>query len=361
MPSPDRHAVRIGRGAASNPPGRFEPTHTHAVDDGWTDQDATAPAAPTSVMAEAARSIITRNRSPDVPFSQSINPYRGCEHGCIYCYARPSHAVVGLSPGLDFETRLFYKRDAAALLRKALAASGYRCAPIALGANTDPYQPIEGRYRVTRDILETLSACHHPASIVTKGARLILRDLELLADMGRRNLLSVHVSVTTLDRALKRRLEPRASAPAARLSVIRALTGAGVPVGVLVAPVIPALTDHELENILQATADAGASTAHYTMLRLPYEVKTLFRAWLEDHVPLRASHVMARIHDLRGGRDNDPRFGIRHRGQGVFADLFARRFEVACRRLGLNQGPPTPLDTSAFVPPQPDARQRSLF
>ena len=353
-------AVRKGRGAASNPPGRFELTHTHAVDDGWGTLEEPLPALRTSVAREAARSIISRNQSPDIPFAQSINPYRGCEHGCIYCYARPSHATLNLSPGLDFETRLFYKGDATALLRKELSAKGYRCSPIALGSNTDPYQPIERRYRVTRGILETLSECNHPATIVTKGAALMLRDLDLLADMAARNLIAVYVSVTTLDAVLKRKLEPRASGPTARLSLIRTLTDAKVPVGVLVAPVIPVLTDHELEEILHRSAQAGAISARYIMLRLPYELKTLFREWLDDHEPLKASHVMSRIRELRGGRDNDPRFGTRHRGEGVFADLFAKRFEVACRQYGLNRTAPTPLDTSRFVPPD-DSPQPSLF
>lgn len=361
MPYLARKAVRRGRGAASNPPGRFEVTRTRIDDDGWGLLDEPLPHLATSLSPEAARSIITRNRSPDVPFTQSINPYRGCEHGCIYCYARPSHALMNLSPGLDFETRLFYKQDAAALLRKELAAKSYRCSPIALGSNTDPYQPVERAHRVTRQILETLSECNHPATIVTKGAALILRDIDLLRDMAARNLVAVYVSVTTLDPGLKRQLEPRAASPAARLSVIRKLTDANVPVGVLVAPVIPALTDHELEDILEAASRSGALSARYIMLRLPYEVKTLFREWLEDHVPLRASHVMARVHALRGGRDNDPRFGTRHQGEGPFADLFRRRFQIACRRLGLNQAPPPPLDTSQFVPPERDARQAPLF
>jgi DNA repair photolyase len=356
----DRHHVRIGRGAASNPPGRFEVLRPEPVDDGWGGLEAPLPELATTVQADSARSIIARNKSPDIPFSQSINPYRGCEHGCVYCYARPSHATLNLSPGLDFETRLFYKPNAAELLIAELGARNYRCSPIALGANTDPYQPIERRYRLTRQILETLAACEHPATIVTKGAALIARDLDLLADMARRSLIAVYVSVTTLDDALKRRLEPRAAGPAARLAIIEKLAGAGVPVGLLVAPVIPVLTDHEIERILEAGAAAGAAAASYILLRLPHELSPLFRQWLDDHEPLKAAHVMSRIHELRGGRDNDPRFGSRHRGEGEFARLFAQRFAIACRRYGFRDRLP-PLDTSRFVAPRPSHPQQSLF
>jgi DNA repair photolyase len=360
MPT-DRHVERKGRGAASNPAGRFESTRAQAEDDGWGILDEPLPAVLTTVMPDAARSIIARNRSPDIPFTQSINPYRGCEHGCIYCYARPSHAYLNLSPGLDFETRLFYKPDAIALLERELAAPGYRCSPIALGANTDPYQPIEREYRVTRGILETLSACDHPATIVTKGAAVIARDIDLLTDMARRKLIAVYVSITTLNRHLKRTLEPRAASPAARLAVIHRLTEAGVPVGVMVAPVIPALTDHEAENILAAAAAAGAASAGYVLLRLPHEVNALFQEWLETHEPLKAAHVMSRIHALRAGRNNDPRFGSRMRGEGVFAKLFQQRFAIACRKHGLNRGERLELDTTRFVPPAPRGTQRSLF
>jgi DNA repair photolyase len=359
----DRYSPHKGRGAASNPSGRFEPTKREAADDGWGILEEPVPAAATVVEPEAARRIIARNRSPDIPFSQSINPYRGCEHGCIYCYARPSHAYVNLSPGLDFETRLFYKADAAALLTRELAAPGYRCSPIALGANTDPYQPIERRYRITRQILETLSGCEHPATIVTKGAAVILRDRDLLASMAERDLVAVFVSITTLDPALKRTLEPRAAGPETRVSVVRKLSEAGIPVGVMVAPVIPALTDHELEHILEAAAEAGAGNAGYVMLRLPHEVDTLFREWLATHEPLKAAHVMSRVCELRGGRSNDPRFGSRLRGEGVFAELFERRFELACRKLGLNRRG-IALDTQRFVPParpRPATPQLGLF
>lgn len=357
----NRHAVHKGRGAASNPAGRFEPTACEAHDDGWGSLELPPEAPVTTVRPELARKIVTRNRSPDIPFTQSINPYRGCEHGCVYCYARPGHAYVNHSPGLDFETRLYYKRDAASLLEKELRSRSYRCSPIALGANTDPYQPIERKYRVTRDILESLSACNHPATIVTKGAALIERDIDLLADMASRSLMAVFISVTTLEESLKRRLEPRAAAVGARLRTIRRLAGAGIPVGVMMAPVIPALTDHELERIMQRAAEAGAVAAGYVMLRLPHEVAPLFREWLDVHEPLRAAHVMSRVKELRGGRDNDPRFGSRLVGEGQFARLFRQRFELARRRHGLDREQDFRLDTSAFSPPQASGPQQSLF
>jgi len=358
----DRRQLRTGRGAASNPAGRFESSAAVACDDGWGILEEALPRLTTTVLAEKAHAIITRNRSPDIPFSQSINPYRGCEHGCIYCYARPSHAFVNLSPGLDFETRLFYKEDAAALLARELAAPGYRCSPIALGANTDPYQPVEKEYGVTRAILEQLSACDHPVTIVTKGAALIERDLSLLASLAERRLLAVFVSITTLDPALKRRLEPRAASPAARLAAVRALSAAGVPVGVMVAPVIPVLTDHEAERILEAAAAAGAAGADYVMLRLPHEVAGLFREWLEVHEPLKAEHVMSQLRQMRNGRSNDPSFGTRLTGTGNVAALFARRFALARRRFGLDREQGRfELDTGRFRPPVADSPQRSLF
>jgi DNA repair photolyase len=358
----DRQYIRPGRGAASNPAGRFESTGADAADDGWGILDEPLPRLETSVLAESARRIIARNDSPDIPFSQSINPYRGCEHGCSYCYARPSHSFVNLSPGLDFETKLFYKADARALLEKELSAKGYQCSPIALGSNTDPYQPIEREYRVTRDILELLSDCDHPATIVTKGAALIGRDIELLASMAERRLVAVFISITTLDAKLKRTLEPRAASPAARLAAIRRLSEAGVPVGVMVAPVIPALTDHELERILEESASAGALSAGYIVLRLPLEVRDLFREWLELHEPLKASHVMSRIRALRGGRENDPNFGSRQRGTGVYSDLLRERFELAVRKLGLDRNEARfELETGRFRPPVPTSPQQSLF
>jgi DNA repair photolyase len=344
-------SVRVGRGAASNPAGRFESTHSQAEDDGWGILDEPLPHLQTTVGIDTSRTIIARNNSPDISFTQSINPYRGCEHGCVYCYARPSHAYLDLSPGLDFETKLFYKPDAVKQLKEELTAKNYKCSAIALGANTDPYQPIEREYRVTRGILETLSECNHPATIVTKGAAIIERDIDLLASMAKRNLVGVFVSVTTLDKELKRKLEPRAASPAARLAVIHKLAEAKVPVGVLVAPVIPVLTDHEAENILEAVAEAGAMSAGYVMLRLPYELNQLFQEWLQVHEPLKAEHVMSRIRELRGGKENDPRFGSRQRGEGVFAELFKQRFDLACRKHGLNRERRLQLDTSKFVPP----------
>jgi DNA repair photolyase len=358
--SPDRPQNRTGRGAASNLLGRFDSTRVEEQDDGWGILEEPLPPLLTTVQADATRSIIARNSSPDISFTQSINPYRGCEHGCIYCYARPSHAYLNLSPGLDFETKLFYKPDAVKLLKEELAAKNYQCSPIALGANTDPYQPIEREYRVTRGILETLSECNHPATIVTKGAAIIERDLDVLADMAQRNLVAVFISVTTLDKELKRKLEPRAASPAARLAIIGKLAQAKVPVGVLVAPVIPVLTDHETENILQAVAAAGATSAGYVMLRLPYEVNPLFQEWLRTHEPLKAEHVMARVQELRGGHDNDPRFGIRQRGQGPFAELFKQRFELACRKHGLNRTRGA-LDTNRFIPPALPGKQLALW
>ncbi|MDE2219274.1 MAG: PA0069 family radical SAM protein [Gammaproteobacteria bacterium] len=351
--------VLKGRGATINPAGRFALTSRLAVDDGWY-QEATPDSIATEVRPEAARSVISRNDSPDIPFAQSINPYRGCEHGCVYCYARPSHAYVDLSPGIDFETRLFYKADAARLLRAELARPAYRPQPIMLGANTDPYQPAEKRLRVTREILEVLWQARHPLTIITKGA-LVLRDLELLQELARLNLVRVTVSLTTLDPELKRTLEPRAASPQARLKVIAALAGAGVPVGVLTAPLIPAVNDAELESLLEAAAAAGATSAGYVLLRLPHEVKELFRAWLERHLPLRAAHVMSLVQQARGGRDNDPRFGHRMRGAGPWAAMLRARFELARRRLGLDGARAPDLDSSRFCRPQGSGQMELLL
>lgn len=339
-----------GRGATLNPAGRFATRTGEAIDDGWY-QESVPDSIATEVRPEAARSIIARNDSPDIPFSQSINPYRGCEHGCVYCYARPSHAYVDLSPGIDFETRLFYKLDAARLLRAELSRPGYRCQPIMLGANTDPYQPIEKRLRVTREILEVLLQTRHPVTIITKGT-LVLRDLDLLLPLAAAGLVRVTVSLTTLDPELKRTLEPRAASPQARLRVISTLARSGIPVGVLAAPLIPAVNDAELEQILKAAAAAGAADAGYVLLRLPHEVKDLFRAWLEQHLPLRAAHVMSLVQQARGGRDNDPRFGHRMRGAGPWAELLRARFELAARRLGLSAERGPALDTTKFCPPR---------
>ena len=347
-----------GRGALSNPPGRFDKQQLASVDDGWYQEEAPE-SIDTTLEPDRAREVITTNDSPDIPFEQSINPYRGCESSCIYCYARPSHAYMGLSPGLDFETRLFYKADAAKVLEGQLARRGYVCKSITLGANTDPYQPVERRMKVTRSILEVLARTHHPVAIITKHA-LVLRDLDLLADMARDGLVSVAVSVTTLDTELKRIMEPRAASPQARLRTLAALSAAGVPTSVMAAPMIPALNDHELEAILEAAAAAGARWAGYVLLRLPYEIKDLFREWLAEHFPDRAAHVMSLIRDMRGGRDYDSRFGTRMRGIGPYAQLLGNRFRLACRRLELNSEPRTPLDTTRFRPPGPSVAQLQL-
>ena len=366
IPDPLRRApgaAERGRGATFNPGNRFRRDAREAYDDGWArdpDDDAAPPKLKTVVTIQRARTIIARNDSPDIPFTQSINPYQGCEHGCVYCYARPSHAYLDLSPGLDFETRLFAKPDAPALLRAELAKPGYVCDPIALGSNTDPYQPIEREWKVTRQILEVLAEHEHPFTIVTKSA-LVERDVDLIAPMAAKNMARVYVSVTTLDRDLARTLEPRAAAPPRRLAAIRTLAAAGIPVGVLGAPVIPALNDRDLEAILEAAAAHGATSAGWILLRLPHEIAPLFRAWLDAHVPLRATHVMSLVRQLRGGRDNDPRFGARMRGTGVYAELIEKRFALACRRLGLGRDRTAALDTSRFRPPRANAAQCELF
>lgn len=360
MPSPS--AIR-GRGAASYVPGRFEKTLDEGEDDGWGSlhaRDDTDPeAAPdTRVVEERARSIVSRNDSPDIGFSQSVNPYRGCEHGCVYCFARPSHAYLDLSPGLDFETRLFAKTNAAELLLRELARPGYRPSAITLGINTDAYQPIERRYRIARECLQVLHDCGHPVAIVTKSA-LVLRDVDLLAPMAARGLASVHVSVTSLDNRLSSKLEPRAAAPHTRLKTIAALRGAGVPAGVLVAPLIPMITDRDLEAILEAARAAGACSAGYVLLRLPHELRQVWREWLQLHYPDRAAHVMSLVRQMRGGKDYDSRFGTRMRGEGPFADLIARRFEIARRRLAFPGI--APLRSDLFRPPRARSPQGDLF
>jgi DNA repair photolyase len=325
-----------GRGAAVNPAGRFEKLHSESIDDGW-DIEEELPPLRTQVAVERSRSVLVRNTSPDIPFDRSVNPYRGCEHGCTYCYARPSHARLGLSPGLDFETRLVAKPDAPGLLEAALRKPGYKVAPIAIGTNTDPYQPIEKTWAIMRGVLEVLRDYRHPVMITTKGS-LVTRDLDILGPMGRAGLAHVQVSLTTLDRYLSRAMEPRAASPGRRLAMIRALAEAGVPVGINVAPIIPALTDHEIESLLEAAARAGATRAGYITLRLPLEVAGLFREWLERHCPDRAARVLGRVRELHGGRDYDPTFGKRMKGEGVHASLIARRFEAGCRRFGLTTG-----------------------
>ncbi len=361
-----------GRGAASRVTGRFEQRSASREDDGWgsghdfTDAsgEALEPGPATTVTVERARSIISRNQSPDIGFSQSINPYRGCEHGCVYCFARPSHAYLDLSPGLDFETRLYAKTNAVELLRAELARPRYACAPIVLGVNTDAYQPLERRERLTRGLLEVLAETRHPVRLITKNA-LVLRDLDLLAPMAEQGLAQVSLSVTTLDNRLAARMEPRASAPHARLRAIAGLHEAGVPVSVMVAPVIPAITDCELETILAAAREAGAVDASYVLLRLPHELKEVWREWLAQHYPDRAAHVMSLVAQMRGGRDYDSTFGTRMRGEGPFAQLLAARFAKARRQLGFTRLPT--LDCSRFaaparpVPTPPPSPQGRLF
>ncbi|HEY0179373.1 MAG TPA: PA0069 family radical SAM protein [Dokdonella sp.] len=356
----DRPQRIKGRGAASNREGRFEALARSREDDGWHRDEEPAPRPPTEVTEERARSIISRNDSPDVGFDQSINPYRGCEHGCVYCYARPSHSYLNLSPGIDFETKLFAKTNAAERLREELAKPGYVCSPINLGANTDPYQPVERGWRITRSILEVLAECRHPCTIITKNA-LIERDLDLLVPMAQANLVHAFVSVTSLDNRLSSTLEPRASAPHRRLEAVRRLNEAGVPCGVMVAPIIPMVTDRWLERIVEQAAAAGATHAGYTLLRLPYELKDLFREWLDLNVPERAAHVVSLLRQMRGGRDNDPRFGTRMRGEGEFAELIRQRFRVACRKHGLGRGRDVRLDTARFAPPRAPSPQGELF
>jgi DNA repair photolyase len=343
--------VARGRGTRSNASGRFEPERVEDFDDGWTEDDAGAAPLRTTLTPERARTIIARNQSPDVGFDRSINPYKGCEHGCVYCYARPSHAFMGLSPGLDFESRLFWKPEAARLLERELSAPRYVCKRLHIGGNTDPYQPVERELKSTRAILEVLQKFRHPFSIITKSV-LIARDADILGEMARARLASAFVSITTLDRALARAMEPRASTPEKRLEAISRLAGAGVPVGVGFAPVIPGLNDHELEAVLQAAARAGATSAMYVTLRLPLEIKDLFREWLADARPDRAARVMSLIRQTRGGRDYDPDWSQRMRGTGPVADLIGARFRAATKRYGLI-APRHDLDVGQFrVPPE---------
>ncbi|RYH12426.1 PA0069 family radical SAM protein [Tropicimonas sp. IMCC6043] len=351
-------ARRRGRAALSNRPGRFEPHQREAVDDGWAEEEALPPLR-TEVSQEAPRRILTRNSSPDIGFDRSINPYRGCEHGCIYCFARPTHAFLGLSPGLDFETRLTCKPTAPALLRKELANPRYRPLPIAFGTNTDVYQPIEAEHRITRGCFELLSETRHPLTITTKGT-LIERDTDLLGEMGQAGLAHAAVSITTLDPALARSMEPRVPGPARRLRVIERLAAAGVPVGVSIAPLIPGLTDHEIEPILAAARDAGARHASMILLRLPLEVAGLFREWLETARPERAARVMARIRETRGGADYDSAYFSRQTGQGTYAEMLQQRFRLSVKRLRYNTSAPT-LRTDLFRRPSPDGAQLSLF
>ncbi len=329
---------RRGRGATINASGRFEAFARVGVDDGW-DSLADLPPMKTETMPEAARHIITRNTSPDVPFDRSINPYRGCEHGCIYCYARPTHTYMGLSPGLDFETRLFAKPNAAKLLRAELLKPGYKAKPIAIGTNTDPYQPIEKHERIMRDVLEVLAELRHPVMITTKSA-MVARDMDILKPMAELGLANVTLSITTLDRRLARAMEPRASTPPRRLAAIEALTKAGIPTWVNASPMIPALNDHELEAILQAAHTVGAKGAGYILLRMPLEVRDLFKSWLVEHYPGRYRHVLSVLRSMRGGADYDARWGKRMEGTGPFAQVLAKRFKLVTTRLGMRTTKP---------------------
>jgi len=349
---------RKGRGTATNRSGRFEPLSRESFDDGW-DSLEDLPPLKTEVQEEQARTIITRNQSPDISFDRSINPYRGCEHGCVYCFARPSHAFMGLSPGLDFETRLFAKPNAAQLLERELSRPGYTPRVIAIGTNTDPYQPLERGYRLMREILEVLEACSHPVAIVTKSA-LVTRDIDILARLAERNLVKVALSVTTLDKKLCRSMEPRASAPHKRLEAIRALSEAGIPTSVMMAPIIPALNDAEIEKLLETAAGHGATEAAYVLLRLPLEVSELFRDWLLRERADRYRHVMNLIRSMRGGKDYDANWGERMRGRGPYADQIAKRFALAAKRFSLNLRRKK-LSTDAFVQPQKGGVQLDLF
>ncbi len=347
-----------GRGALSNPDNRFEEISRELIDDGWDNLEQTSEAIRTSLTVDSAKSVISYNQSPDVPFDRSINPYRGCEHGCVYCFARPTHAWLGLSPGLDFETKLFYKPDAAELLKKEINKKNYRCAPIAVGINTDAYQPVERKLGITRQILEVLSEHRHPLSIVTKSA-MIERDIDILAEMAKHDLVQIAISITTLDHDLARTLEPRASAPQRRLQTVARLSDAGIPVAVLAAPLIPVLTDSELEKILSAARQAGADWADYVLLRLPHELKELFQDWLNQHQPLKAEHIKSRIRDCRGGRDYQAQFGKRMRGEGIFAELLKKRYQLAMKQLdfpGVSE-----LNMDLFKQSTPAKAQLDLF
>ena len=355
-----KEAVHKGRGATINPQSRYLRTTSVSVDDGWDLREAPESNPATEFFPDRTVRLITRNQSPDVPFDRSINAYKGCEHGCIYCFARPTHAYLDLSPGLDFETKIFYKTKVEERILEEFSGRSYACRPIAMGTNTDPYQPVEKRLRITRTILEVALAHRHPVSIVTKG-QLILRDLDLLAELAERQLVNVMVSVTTLSNALKVKLEPRTASPAARLRVIERLSAVGVPVGAMAAPVIPFINDNELEAIVARSAASGARAVRYVLLRLPFEVKDLFEAWLAEHFPLRAERVMNAIRQSRGGKAYDATWGKRMRGTGPFADLLAARFAAACRKHGLEDAGLPPLRTDRFVRPQGGGGQQSLW
>src|SRR5918993_373770 len=348
-----KHAdPRKGRGAGINPEGRFENLEREGSDDGWEPppEEGDPPPLKTQVTVERAKSIISHNDSPDVCFSQSINPYSGCEHGCSYCFARPSHGYRNLSPGIDFETRIFAKPNAAELLRAELSRPGYKCEEIMIGVNTDAYQPIEREWKITRSIIEVCSEFNQPIGLITKNAT-IERDIDLIAPMAQKRLAAVTISCNNLDHEIARRLEPRCAAPTRRLQVMRRLSDAGIPVCVLVAPVIPFLTDDQIEPVLEAAWEHGARRAGYVLLRLPWEVKDIFKDWLERHYPLKAKHVMSRVHEMREGRDNDPCFGSRMVGSGLLAELLEKRFDIACKRIGFNAERGRDLDTTLFAVP----------
>lgn len=348
-----------GRGALSNAPGRFEPHQRQNFDDGWGTVEEEQGRQRTQVHIDSTKTIIAKNTSPDIPFDKSINAYRGCEHGCVYCFARPSHSFLGHSPGLDFEEQLYAKPNAADLLRAELSAPGYKVSPIALGTNTDPYQPIEQRYKITRSILEVLLEARHPVTIVTKSHS-VTRDIDIIQKMAELDLIKVALSVTTLDHKLARLMEPRASTPARRLDAISDLAQAGVKTAIMFAPVIPALNDHELEWVLAAAADAGAAEANYITLRLPLEVKDLFHQWLRQHYPDRAAKIINILASMRGGKLNDPRFGNRMKGNGAYALMLAKRFRLAAKRYGL-QARSGPINTSSFTPQNTGPVQLSLL
>ena len=357
-PAVNAQAVK-GRGATSNIASRFSATTAEPVVDDWSERSPQMPMLDTVLYEDKAKTIIATNSSPDVPFDRSINPYQGCEHGCIYCYARPSHAYWDASPGLDFESKIFYKSNAAALLERELSRPSYRVQPITLGANTDPYQPVEARLEITQSIIEVLARYRHPFSIITKGAG-ILRDLPRLESLAQQNLVTVNISVTTLDDNLKRKLEPRAAAPEARLRTVRALADAGIPTGILLAPIIPAINDAEIERILQASSDAGARSANYILLRLPLEVRPLFRQWLANHYPDKFNHVMNLIRETRGGRENSAQFKERMTGTGAYADMIKQRFLLRRNQLGLGDKLPA-LNTQLFIQAPQSSAQLTLF
>ncbi len=348
-----------GRGTASKPVARYLSEQRESFDDGW-EREETETKLLTTILPEKAKSIISRNQSPDIPFSQSINPYRGCEHGCVYCYARPAHAYMDLSPGLDFESKLFYKADAVELLEKELSGKNYECSPIVLGSNTDPYQPIEREYEVTRNIIKLLMKYNHPLTIITKSS-LIERDTDLLAVMAEKNLVKVYLSITTLDNSLMQKMEPRSTAPIRRLKTIHRLHEAGIRTGMMFAPVIPFINDSEMEAILERGAASGIESSSYVLLRLPYEIKELFREWLELHYPLKASHVMSLIQQSRGGKDYDSEFSQRLFGTGQFAEIIRSRFSKICQKLNLNMGEKDELNCTDFIKPVRTGQQHALF